>query len=124
MSEFLTKTVREYDGEYLTSFSASPEQMYNGPYISKGTYYHTVGCAFDAQLMYENGRDFIKASEILGQEDESLDIQKEQIQKYHPVRIGWSGQIKEFLEERSIFETFLSWFKGKNQQQTLDEREL
>ena len=32
--------------------------------------------------------------------------------------------LKEFLEERSIFETFLSWFKGKNQQQTLDEREL
>ena len=32
--------------------------------------------------------------------------------------------LKEFLEERSIFETFLSWFKGKNQQQSLDEREL
>ena len=32
--------------------------------------------------------------------------------------------LKEFLEERSIFETFLSWFKGKNQQQTLDDREL
>lgn len=32
--------------------------------------------------------------------------------------------LKEFLEERSIFETFLSWLKGKNQQQTLDEREL
>lgn len=32
--------------------------------------------------------------------------------------------LKEFLEERSIFETFLSWFKGKTQQQTLDDREL
>ena len=31
--------------------------------------------------------------------------------------------LKEFLQERSIFETFLSWFKGKNQQQSLDDRE-
>ena len=31
--------------------------------------------------------------------------------------------LKEFLEERSIFESFLSWFKGKNQQQSLDDRE-
>ena len=32
--------------------------------------------------------------------------------------------LREFLQERSIFENFLSWFKGKNQQQNLDEREL
>ena len=32
--------------------------------------------------------------------------------------------LREFLQERSIFENFLAWFKGKNQQQTLDEREL
>ena len=32
--------------------------------------------------------------------------------------------LREFLQERSIFENFLSWFKGKNQQQSLDEREL
>ena len=32
--------------------------------------------------------------------------------------------LREFLQERSIFENFLAWFKGKNQQQNLDEREL
>lgn len=32
--------------------------------------------------------------------------------------------LKEFLQERNIFENFLSWFKGNSQQQTLDEREL
>ena len=32
--------------------------------------------------------------------------------------------LREFLQERSIFENFLAWFKGKNQQQALDEREL
>lgn len=100
MSEFLTKTVKEYDGEYLTSFSASPEQMYNGSWIKNGTYYHTVGCAFDQQMIYENGKDFIKAAEILNEDDNALKVQKEQIEKYHPIRIGWSGQIKEFIEEK------------------------
>lgn len=99
-SEFLTKTVKEYDGEYLTSFSASPEQMNNGAFVVKGTYYQTVGCSFDQQFIYENGKDFIKASEILGESSKTLDIQKEQIDKYHPVRVGWSGQIKEYLEEK------------------------
>jgi alpha-L-fucosidase 2 len=45
MSRFLTRTVRKYDGCYLTCFSASPEQML------KGRYYHTVGCAFDQQML-------------------------------------------------------------------------
>lgn len=99
MSEFLTKTVKEYDGEYLTAFSASPEQMHNGRYTRNGKYYHTVGCTFDQQMIYENGKDFIKASEILNENNKALEVQKNQIDKYHPVRIGWSGQIKEFMEE-------------------------
>ena len=32
--------------------------------------------------------------------------------------------LREYLQERSIFENFLEWFKGKSPQQTLDEREL
>jgi len=102
MSEFLTKTVKYYDGEYLTSFSASPEQTHNGPFMHgpDRKYYHTVGCAFDQQFIYENGVDFLKASEILGIKNEVYDIQKAQIDKYSPVRIGWSGQIKEYLEEK------------------------
>ena len=31
--------------------------------------------------------------------------------------------LREFLQERSIFENFLSWFRGKNQQQSIDDRE-
>lgn len=99
-SSFLTKTVKRYEDEYLVSLSASPEQMWNGKYIRGGKHYQTVGCAFDQQFLYENGHDFIKASEILGKDSEILRTQKEQIDKYHPVRIGWSGQIKEYLEEK------------------------
>ena len=31
--------------------------------------------------------------------------------------------LREFLQERNIFENFLSWFRGRNQQQSLDDRE-
>ena len=31
--------------------------------------------------------------------------------------------LREYLKERNIFENFLSWFRGRNQQQSLDDRE-
>jgi alpha-L-fucosidase 2 len=99
MSHFLTKTVRDYDGKYLTSFSASPEQMIGGKWAKRAQYYHTVGCAFDQQMIYENGRDFLDASDLLGEDDESVQTQRRQIANYAPVEIGWSGQIKEYAEE-------------------------
>ncbi|OGV81516.1 MAG: hypothetical protein A3K19_17235 [Lentisphaerae bacterium RIFOXYB12_FULL_65_16] len=99
MSKFLTKTVRNYDGAYLASFSASPEQMISGPWTPKGKYYQTVGCAFDQQMIWENGRDFVKAAELLGENNATLQVQKQQLAAYNPVEIGWSGQIKEYSEE-------------------------
>jgi len=100
MSKFLTKTVKNYNGQYLTSFSASPEQMLNGDFIPKGSYYQTVGCAFDQQMIYENGKDLLRCSEMLGITNETIKIQEEQINKYLPVNIGWSGQVKEYIEEK------------------------
>lgn len=95
MSEFLTKTVRlDGDGLYRTDFSASPEQVHNQQY------YHTRGCAFDQQMIWENGKDYLAASEQLGvTSDFAYRQQKAQMEQYHPVRIGGSGQIKEFEEE-------------------------
>ncbi len=99
MSRFLTRTVRDYDGAFLASFSASPEQMLNGRYTRGGAYYHTVGCAFDQQMLYENGRDTLTAAELLGEADETTAALAAQIDHYSPIAIGWSGQIKEYLEE-------------------------
>ena len=95
MSEFLTKTVcLDEDGLYRAKFSASPEQMRNKQY------YHTRGCTFDQQMIWENGRDFIAAAECLGLTDDPVyRRQKQQQDRYCPVRIGGSGQIKEFEEE-------------------------
>ena len=95
MSEFLTRTVTLCDdGVYRAAFSASPEQVQNREY------YQTVGCAFDQQMLWENGRDYLAAAEAMGRTDDPLyRIQKAQLERYHPVRIGGSGQIKEFEEE-------------------------
>lgn len=102
MSKFLTKCVKEYDGRYLCSFSASPEQILSGNWVhqhKKQQYWHTVGCAFDQQFIYENTVDDLKCSEILGESDSITQLEKEQINGYGPVQIGYSGQIKEYDEE-------------------------
>ncbi|MCR5262571.1 MAG: glycoside hydrolase family 95 protein, partial [Clostridiales bacterium] len=50
MAKYLNKVVRDYDGKYLSVFSASPEQIIANNWGSNVQYYHTVGCAFDQQM--------------------------------------------------------------------------
>lgn len=105
-SKFLTKCVKCYDdGICRAEVSASPEQIVGNAWVTSRShgqyYYHTVGCAFDQQMIYENGKDFLAAAELLGKtDDEVYKVQKEQIDRYAPVQIGYSGQIKEYEEER------------------------
>lgn len=95
MSVFLSKVLINVDGKYLVRDSASPEQQ-----NPDRSYYHTVGCAFDQQMVYENHRAVLLAAEILGiTDDPILDVIREQIDKLDPVLIGLDGQIKEFREE-------------------------
>ena len=105
MSHFLAKTVTEVDGKLLAKYSASPEQLIEGRWRTNGHYYHTVGCAFDQQMIYENHYDLIRAAEILGKEDDpDVIVAKEQIGKLDPVQVGISGQIKEYREENAYGE--------------------
>lgn len=102
MSKFLTKCVKNYDGRYLCAFSASPEQILSGDWViphKYQQYYRTVGCAFDQQFIYENAVDDIKCSELLGVTDATTEQEREQLDAYGPVQIGYSGQIKEYDEE-------------------------
>ncbi len=101
-SQFLTKCVKNYNGEYLCSFSASPEQILSGEWVhehDEQQYYHTVGCAFDQQMIYENAVDDLECASVLGWEDETSKTEKNQLNAYLPVRIGYSGQVKEYAEE-------------------------
>jgi len=105
MSHFLSKTVKDFDGKLLAKYSASPEQMIEGRYRANGTYYHTVGCAFDQQMIYENHYDLMKAAKLLGKEtDPDVILVGEQIDKLDPVQVGTSGQIKEYREEQAYGE--------------------
>lgn len=103
MSRFLTKCVRKYeDGRYLCSYSASPEQILSGWWVDEHKYQQyiqTVGCSFDQQMIYENVRDDLKCSAVLGVSDDLTEKEREQIDFYDPIRIGYDGQIKEYDEE-------------------------
>ena len=94
MSKFFTKILIEQDGALLVRESASPENVQEGKYI------HTVGCAFDQQMVYENYKRTLEAAEILGiEDDELLTTLREQIGRLEPVLLGDDGQIKEYREE-------------------------
>ena len=102
MSKFLIKCLRNYDGLLLTELSASPEQIIGGKWLTgakEQPYYHTVGCAFDQQMLYENVADDLKCSHLLGITDNMVKTEQEQLSSYSPILIGYSGQIKEYREE-------------------------
>ena len=106
MAKHLTKVVRDYDGLYLSVFSASPEQIIANNWSNPVQYYQTIGCAFDQQMIWENGRDLLRCVDIIGEENlpekdlATIRELREQIDRYDPVQVGWSGQIKEYREEK------------------------
>lgn len=96
MARFYMKCIKEIDGKFLATCSFSPEQFHNGKP------YETIGCAFDQQMIYENNKSFLRICELLDYEDVDMKLVekvKYQIDKYEPVIIGKSGQIKEYREE-------------------------
>lgn len=111
VSKFSTKAVRKYGDEYLVTPSVSPEQVINGAWVGGACYYVTVGCAYDQEMIHENGKDFLKAAELLGRDGPEEKLQREQLGHYSPIRVGWSGQIKEFPEENFYGEIGEWWHK-------------
>ena len=99
-ADFFTRIMIEKDGKVLSKFSASPEQEKRG-----GGYYHTVGCAFDQQMICENNRDLVRFAKLLGRTDDRVvKTVEQQLDRYDPVLIGESGQIKEYREEKKYGE--------------------
>ena len=93
MSVLYEKLLEKIDGKYLIKDSASPEQMH------EGKYYHTTGCAFDQQMVYECFRRTLDSAKILGIRDDFLDKIEAMLPYLDPVLIGDDGQIKEYREE-------------------------
>lgn len=105
-ADFLSRAVVETNGLYLSKFSASPEQYDWNVKDAQGRHphYHTVGCAFDQQMIWENNHDLLLLADILKTNDAVIARCRRQIDRYDPVQIGASGQIKEFREEKSYGE--------------------
>lgn len=98
MAKFLSKVLVERDGRMLSYPSASPEQQ------KDGKYYHTIGCTFDQQMIYENAKDTVKSAELLGIDNDFIRELREQLTRLDPVQIGASGQVKEYREENKYGE--------------------
>ena len=102
-ARFITKMVKEdADGNYIAIYTDSPEQYVNGVW-----YYTDKGTAYAQSMAYQNNYNMLLAAKELGisfedtaHEDYAI-IQTvlEQIDKYDPIRVGLSGQVKEFFEE-------------------------
>lgn len=117
-SQFMQKSVKKYGDEYLCMVSASPEQILSGVYLNgykEQQYYATVGCAFDQQMLCENAKDDIRFSKILGKEDETVKLEKRRIERFSPVNIGYSGQVKEYGEEKFYGEVGAAWHRHISQ---------
>jgi len=99
MGKFLSKVLKPSpDGYLLANPSASPEQKV------KGQNYTTSGCGFDQEMIYENHHDVLKAATLLEDKEPIIDVLEKQLNKLDPIQIGWSGQIKEFREEKKYGE--------------------
>lgn len=104
-ARFITKCVVEQeDGKLLVPHTDSAEQYRNGEwYFTKGTTYAQSSAyqtCFDTLLAaQELGIDLTDES-LLSQEDYSiLKTVMAQLDKYDPIIVGLSGQVKEFREE-------------------------
>lgn len=61
MADFLTRCVAETNGLWLSTFSASPEQIHRRKMRkTHGVYCHTVGCAFDQQMIEVNNAALVR----------------------------------------------------------------
>ena len=105
-AQFITKMViQDADGNYLISNCDSPEQFVNGQW------YYTSGTTYAQSFSYLNNYNLLLAAKELGidlddntvlskQENAVLKTVLAQIDKYDPIIVGLSGQIKEFREEQ------------------------
>ena len=105
-AQFITKIVKQdKDGNFLVERCDSPEQFVNGQW------YYTSGTTYAQSFAYLNNYNLLLAAKELGidlednkvlskSENAVLKTVLSQIDKYDPIIVGLSGQIKEFREEQ------------------------
>lgn len=104
-ARYIVKSVElDADGKYLVSHCDSPEMFVNG------VWYYTKGTTYAQSFAYQNNYNALLAARELGidlSDSELLNTEElcvfkrvmDQLDKYDPILVGLSGQIKEFREE-------------------------
>ena len=94
---FLNDWLGEYQGEYVTCPSTSPENQFRLPdgQITSVTY----ASSMDMAIVREVFGNYIKICEILGTQDSLLDEIREKLPRLAPFRTGSFGQLLEWHEE-------------------------
>lgn len=87
----------EYEGQYVTCPSVSPENTYILPSGESGCVCY--GATMDTEILKDLFGCFLKASEALGIEDEFTARTKQIAEKLPPYRIGGHGQLMEWCED-------------------------
>ena len=110
---FLSKTLEDYDGKWLVSHSASPE---NNLYMDDSI--QTVGTMFDQAMVRESFVQALEAARLLkytSADSPVLDVITEKLNKLDPVNIGKDGHVKEYREEEYYGEYGLYEHHGMGQ---------
>lgn len=94
---FLIDWLFEYDGEYVTCPSTSPENRFKTK--NGGTSCVAMSSAMDLEIIKEVFGNFQKTCEILEIDDAILKEISERLQKLTPFKIGSLGQLLEWNEE-------------------------
>ena len=102
-SRFTSKIMKKEGDVWLCDPSWSPENQYVTG-AEKGHHVNLPGTTYDQSLIYEGHAMTLKAAEILGLDDPSLPLLREQLPRLDPIAIGESGQIKEFRQESKYAE--------------------
>ena len=94
-ASFMSRIMEPYGDLLLATPSTSPEQTHAGQ-----SNYRTIGTAWDQGNAYEMSKNAIELANVLGkQEDEIVQYLSGRYEKFDPVQVGYSGQIKEYREE-------------------------
>lgn len=102
-ARYITKCVKQdEDGHYLVQYCDSPEQYVDG------VWYYTKGTAYAQTFAYLNNLHVLECAKLLDVDlsDENnpdygiLRTINDQIDKYDPIIVGLSGQVKEFRQEK------------------------
>ncbi|MBO9681088.1 MAG: hypothetical protein J7502_00205 [Flavisolibacter sp.] len=86
--------VQDSQGNWITSPSTSPENLYITPNGYRGATLY--GATADLAMIRELLRDFIDASTVLGINDDFVKKATEAHQKLHPYQIGKGGHLQEW----------------------------